>query len=876
MKLKRPAPLNLSGAEPPVAEPDNDFDMPALAQADQRSGSLARSEETRPLTRQPEDDGRPAVFAPPPAPAVKAADPGRLIYLIAALASVLWAGLAVFAMTMPAMAGPAGQIVDRTVFVILTIAPVGFIWLLAYALRQGLGLAAEVRRSRAASESLLAPTAHAAAQAGSLVEAVRHEIDAAAAAASNARSELFALREILAEETGKLLSAAAEAGRTASSLGQALGHEREQMGAVAARLDNQALAVSDAVGRQARMVTEASDLAHAQIVESEAALAARAADLAAAAGEASDAARIASEDLARQALRLETATLGVADQTRSLEVTLTDQRAALVAIAHDLRGDNEDFAIRLETQRAQLAEMLTKARASVGEINEAATTGAEALRELADLAAGQTRDIHETTAERIRDIAETSAARAQELAQLAQSERDLLSAGALQSVGAVTQAARFEREALEADVRRSLDQLEGDTRKALDALSEAAEKAHASAGEHAEAARLTVVSLSEAAFAAGQKSEAAYEARLQEAQGLISRSADLVDQAAGQSAERLERAADNARTILTALESAVIDVEARIARLPEEATSQADVMRRQLANSFDDLLSSARAAAEETQAIDQAFQDRVKRNYEMLSEAVRLMGVMSNPTARNPIARAAPAPVSGATPAPEPEPPAAAPAADAAETASAETQEPRPPRRGFFDRASRQHGAAPERPAATDTPGGLRPRLKLAPTQADEEMSQVFETSHDRPATEEPEGGWTWQELLTSMEDVPIDESQLADRLIGEIEGLGVDLSAILPEARVQEIATVLETGDREGARLVVRHLAPAAVSRLSRRALTEPALRAHVERFVRRHGEEIDQAARRDRSGEEIARLLGSETGRAYLLFDAVVGDLP
>ena len=67
------------------------------------------------------------------------------------------------------------------------------------------------------------------------------------------------------------------------------------------------------------MVAEASDLAETQLREAEAALAARAADLAAAAGEASDAARVASEDLAHQITRLETASQGVGDQARLVE-----------------------------------------------------------------------------------------------------------------------------------------------------------------------------------------------------------------------------------------------------------------------------------------------------------------------------------------------------------------------------------------------------------------------------------------------------------------------------------------------------------------------------------------------------------------------------
>ena len=52
-------------------------------------------------------------------------------------------------------------------------------------------------------------------------------------------------------------------------------------------------------------------------------------------------------------------------------------------------------------------------------------------------------------------------------------------------------------------------------------------------------------------------------------------------------------------------------------------------MRESVERSIGDLLDSARRTAEETQAIDAAFQDRVRRNYDMLSEAVRLMGVVA-------------------------------------------------------------------------------------------------------------------------------------------------------------------------------------------------------------------------------------------------------
>ncbi len=75
----------------------------------------------------------------------------------------------------------------------------------------------------------------------------------------------------------------------------------------------------------------------------------------------------------------------------------------------------------------------------------------------------------------------------------------------------------------------------------------------------------------------------------------------------------------------------------------------------------------------------------------------------------------------------------------------------------------------------------------------------------------------------------------------------------------------------------MVRHLAPAAIRRLSRRALAEKSLRGHAERFVQRYAAAIDEAlSHRGRGGSGIANLLSTEGGRTYLLYDAALGDLP
>ena len=145
------------------------------------------------------------------------------------------------------------------------------------------------------------------------------------------------------------------------------------------------------------------------------------------------------------------------------------------------------------------------------------------------------------------------------------------------------------------------------------------------------------------------------------------------------------------------------------------------------------------------------------------------------------------------------------------------------------------------------------------------------------PVAGAPDGSdWTWQELLSSMDDSPAGGRQLIDRLLGEIEGLGVDPAAFLPPARVEEIAAVHEAGDVAGARAIVRRLAPTAVRRLSRRILAEKALRTHVERFVGDYDEQIRALSAQKSGGREaVLSLIANDEGRAFLLFDTALGDL-
>jgi hypothetical protein len=763
----------------------------------------------------------------------------RPLYAVAAVVTVIWAviPLGFFAGYAKGVEPLTYEPFAFTLLAAWAVGSVGILWVATRMLGQSLRLGDEVRHARAIAEDLLTPAAIAAAGAGSAIQVVRREIDSAVAAAAQARHELITLREVLATETAKLAEAATASARTVTDMTGAMGSERQELGALSSRLGIQVAEVEDAIGRQARMVAEASDLAETQIREAEAVLASRAADLAAAAGDATDAARVAGEDLSRQAARLEAAGVGVGEQIRVVEQGLTEQRAALVSVSVAMRADQEDFAAQVESQQAQLSEVLVQARAASRDVETAANASSDALRTLIVEASEQYQDAVEATV----------------------AERDLFAGQALQSIGALSEAARHERERMTADAEA-----------AIQALSDAAERAQAATEAQTEATRQRIDNLGEAAFTAGQKANDAFEARLTDARALIEQSAELIEEAGRRTSQRLTESLASAQGTLAQLEGLLQEVDARTAAMPEQAKQRGDEVKAAVEQGVEELINAAKRAADETQAIDAAFQERVRRNYEMLSEAVRMMGVVSGSTAAARPAR--PAPRTAPATAPLPEPAAEAPAP------SAEDLGLRP----------RLRFAAPEAPANV-------PADSAEPSVSDELFEPEAPPSlpiQPAPQTVQPtsdlsDESWTWKEILNDLDAPPPPavvhpavmagpegQDTIGRMMLSEIRALGIDPAALLPPMRTAEIALVLRNGDTYGARQIVRRLAPAAMRRLSRRVLTEPALRARVAQFLELFEGWIDKAASADRSGEALDQLMATEEGRGFLLYDAALGD--
>ena len=744
---------------------------------------------------------------------------GWPIYLIALFVSAMWAGAPIaFAYGYRQAKSPFDF--DPFVMLVLSamaIGPAALVWVAAYMIQQGRRLGAETARAKTLADELIAPTLAAGLQAGEIARTMREEIASAGQAALEARETLQGLREALSVESQRLLEAATQSAQAAGDLTRTLASERVEMSSLSQTLETRSAIIAQAITEQTRKVSEASDLAEAQLREAEASLTARAADLTAAAGVAGDTARTAGEDLTRHIARLEMAGLGVAEQISTVDKGLSEQRAGLVTITHALRADQDLFAEQAETHAAQLTDFISQTRMSAAEMGDHAVKGGEALQGLIAAATQQFG----------------------ELAQAAKDERDAFEASTLEALGAVSNAAAEERSRLEAQ-----------TREAIQALSIAAEKTRVATDQHAETAREQVDQLSEAAFSAGQKANRVFETRLTEAKELIERSADMVEQAGAATARKLEEGTAAAKIALNELSTMLADIEARASRMPAAARGQAEEVRLAVSESMDDLVEQARHTARETQAIDAAFQDRVRRNYEMLTDAVRLMGSVAGATGTF-------TSVPSATPPLEAEP-ARAPRVRLTRPVAEAVDDPQD---------------LSKVPRAT----GKRTRLKLTPTASDAEFSHVFEEAGGRsaPKPQSDTDGWTWKDLLTSLDakDTVSPATPLDDSLIEDILDMGLDSAVLLPGSRIEQIAAALEADDGDGARQVVRKLAPAATRRLARHLSEDDAFRRRTLSFLGHYQDQLAETL--DTNPADLARQLGTDAGRCYLLLEAASADL-
>jgi hypothetical protein len=777
--------------------------------------------------------------------ALKATGGSPAIYYGGAfLVSLLWAaGLISFVFSAEVGTAMAFAPARAAILGLLALFPSGLVFAAAFALRNAAALSRQSARAAALADAMLAPATAAAQQTQSLVDSLRDQVDHAVRAVRLAHADIADLSAKLKAETDRLHDSANIARTTTQSIAQSLEHERDAVARMSSELGVQASGILEAVDRQARMVADASDLAQTQLQEAEATLAARATDMMAAATDVTTTARTISEDLDKQTDKLQSAGTGVVEQIRVVEEGLSQQRAGLVQAALSLRADQEDFAVHIENQRAQLTEALAITRVATVDLGETSAKGVDVLR-----------DIVLTAQENFR---------------------------------AVTSASENERTAFETRVHATLsnistmaadarDDLINETKRSLEQLNSAAGEARRAADAAAQTAQARVDRLNESIFEASKKADEVFDSRFNAARRLIEDSADLITEAGDQTAQKLDDSFAHTRRTIAEVNEALTELTNNADQLPLMAQDRLHEIRRSVEDGLQALTNAAHKAAQETEAIDKSFQDRVKRNYEMLTEAVRLMGVISGDQPIPGVADGGYRPTRAVTP-PQPMPRPVAPQtpqaeADRARRIASQTAETRP---------------SPGPQAAQPQPRAAQPR----PAPQPQPPVQAPPPPQPLSSKDQGQGGWSWRDLLNGMERQPAPQAQpepqapqpphdpefdsLDDIMVAEVQAMGVDAAALLSRARVDEMIGAIVAEDNEGARLVVRRIAPAAIRRLARRLVADPVLRQQANDFATFYDEQVNMALMSKDVTRGLQEVLNNDKGRAYLLIDAAIADM-
>jgi hypothetical protein len=354
-------------------------------------------------------------------------------------------------------------------------------------------------------------------------------------------------------------------------------------------------------------------------------------------------------------------------------------------------------------------------------------------------------------------------------------------------------------------------------------------------------------------------------------------------------------------------------LDRRFGNLPMEAEARAKAIEEALSDTLERLTQAGRQAANETAALDIAFQDRLRESYAALGEVVTrlggLSGVLPMPETKPIAAKPEIAPIVTPVVAPVVAPVAdVAPQTAAPEPVKAPAPEPRPqpamarkvppepkplpplPKRTSLSGLQASVPAAPAPTPASDAaaPSGFATQMSYhpqsttsaAPASAHTDaqvpppapqpdvalpiegntrlrISSPIPVEDDPVTAAEPvaETNWSWKQLLSSMDDKGAKSSaNQISNLVGEL-----DLETALPSTALDKIR-VLAMKSRDQSRRGTREYARAEVRAMRQKLTSDPALRAIVVRFV----ETRKEAATKGR--------LSGNPARVYFVADAAL----
>lgn len=546
-----------------------------------------------------------------------------------------------------------------------------------------------------------------------------------------------------------------------------------------------------------------------------------------------------------------------------------DERAAQLALAADSLVDKSTQASDVATGAAQRLDLAAqRAVEAIEQLDLAAGRGEVALarahdlmvlaRLRADEAVGSVgsavTSLHDAAAsatETARVVSETIASESAASRDAGLATVEDIRAATVANAQVVTEALRKEAEAARIAGAETLAALQA----SAEAVRFAAEEARQQSSQQMADNQRRMDSVRQSAFEAGKDADAFMQNRITDARALIEQSAGLLDETGNKIQERFGRLAAACSDQARAVEDLLDGLDRRLENLPQEADARAQAIESALGETLERLTAAGRKAANETAALDTAFQDRLRDSYSALGEVVQrlggLSGVLAVPPAiaSTPFQPPPPPPPPPVATLPSPEPVQALPQkASASLSLSGAPLNQAPPRPNI--EAAKVQETAPE--ALTAPPS----RLKISsPVPIEDDPFAELQIGRPPPSGPTSENGWSWKQVLSTLDEKGAKTE--ANRIGDLVKELALDKAI---DNNNLEKLRAMANRSRDQARRGTREMLAEEVRAMRRKLTSDPDLRVAIVRFVE---------ARREAAAR--GRLAGNEA-RVYLVADAAL----
>ncbi len=352
-----------------------------------------------------------------------------------------------------------------------------------------------------------------------------------------------------------------------------------------------------------------------------------------------------------------------------------------------------------------------------------------------------------------------------------------------------------------------------------------------------------------------------YQARAEELQNAAEQAKAALDTYADAITRRMEHANEASFTAsswadktLEKLQEATNALDERLQSLPEAADASSQQVEAILRKRLQQLNEASLQAADEARSIDEAFQGRIRHNYELLSDFMLKMGATASPKAPE-IELPNPLDLRAKTQ-------ADAPVAANLETGSAE---PDPI----------------VEPASSEQSGATEQSLKSTASEATlESLAELEEENRPAvPATKKE--GWHWKDVLSRI-DTPTSASSEksngktdltgpVDRLVAALRKLEIHPDNLFDATSYRAAALARISNGHRTMADVVRVDADDAINQLNKLFEQDPGLKQDAQDFIAELREKVDKAAKLGNQ-LHVETHLRTGDGPAYLLLEAAL----